>query len=264
MFPVLLQIGPVTITTHGILLAIGFFFASFIIWQKGREEHFQETKLMDCIIIATLSSLLFSRIYFILLNLDKFSNTWKTFDLVVQPGFSWQGALIGGLISLIIYTHVQKWDFFLLADIAVFGIIISLISANLGTFLSSINFNSLSSIIFLVKTIVFIALYFFTHWLALNYRTFKWYKDKRGKANPGFLFFSFLIINSLIHLTADFILNKKIYFSTNTAVNVIIIIASIFTILIISGKGIDIKFNALKKRHKKPNKGRFKTGMEAK
>ncbi|GAG43512.1 unnamed protein product, partial [marine sediment metagenome] len=140
------------------MIALGFFLGSFLIWQKGREEHFEESSLMDGILLVIMAALIVSRIWYVIFN---WSASWRIgsfisfFDLVKKPGFAWQGALLGGIFTLVVYCKKKKWDFYKLADLSVFGIILGLIFGNIGLFLN----NFTPQPIFLFEAILLIVLY---------------------------------------------------------------------------------------------------------
>ncbi len=261
MIPTILQIGPVVISTLGVFMALGFFFASFLIWQKGREEHYEEVLLMDGILLVTLASLMAARVWFVILNLKE---QIYLLDLVGNPGFSWQGALIGGIISLGFYSHSQKWDFFKVADSVAFGLVIGLIFAHLGQFLSQFQFNKLLSFIPLVKALLLIIIYRLLAVFDKNYRTYEWYKNKRGETNTGFLFLSFLLMVNFLDLVGGILSDWPRFFNLELSINGLIFLGAIFVFYLrAADKDLTTLF-PYKKIKTKQAKLRFKAGMEAK
>ena len=124
MFPTILKIGPIVISSLGVMTALGFFLGSFLIWKKETEENFEEEKIMDVILISSLAAFLVSRLFYVFFYWQEIgANFLAYFDFVGKPGFSLIGAFLGGGISFWLLSQKNKWDFFKVADFSVFGLI---------------------------------------------------------------------------------------------------------------------------------------------
>jgi len=264
MFPTILQLGPVAISSLGVMIALGFFFASFLVWKRGREEHFEEASLMDGILLVVLAGLIISRLWYVIFNLSSFSGFLSPFDLIKNPGFSWHGALLGGIITLVIYCRNRKWNFYEIADLSVFGLVLGLVFTKIGFFLDSLSFKP----IFLVEAILLMGVYKLLFVFEKHYRTYEWYKNKRGETNPGFLLLSFLVLTSLINLVSYIFQNPsfRVFKSSEFIVNLLIILSAGVLFYFRSGdRSLTISLPSFKKKRKvKTESHRFKTGMEAK
>lgn len=53
MYPILFQLGPVTIYSYGFFLALAYLAATYILWREGKKQGFQEEKLIDLSIAKT-------------------------------------------------------------------------------------------------------------------------------------------------------------------------------------------------------------------
>lgn len=259
MIPTILQIGPITISAFGVLTALGFFFGSFSAWKRGKEEHLEEDSLMDAILLVVLISLIFSRIWYVFLNWQK---QILILDLINNPGFSWQGAGLAGLVSLAFVCQKRKWDFFKITDLSVFGLTLGLILGKLGVFLSQTSFEW----VFLMETGLLILVYRLLLIFDKNYRTYEWYKDKRGEAKPGFLITSFLTMTTLIFLISKIIQSWPKFFTPEKIIDLFILILVLAVFYFRSGdRNLTINLPSFKKgRRVKQEKFRFKAGMEAK
>lgn len=226
MWPTLLSLGPLKITTAGVIFSLTFFFVSFWIWKRGREEHFEEEALMDLVILGTLVGLVASRIFFVLLNSALFSSFWQVFQLANIPGFSWYGALIGGLVVFILFTRQKKWQTFLLADLISPGLVLALALGKLADFFNGAFYGRETK---LPWGLVFpgfekprhptqlysFILYLILLWLILKiekeYRFYRWYQGKKRETAPGFVFFSFLLGTGLAQFGVAFFLSDWLY-----------------------------------------------------
>jgi hypothetical protein len=186
-------------------------------------------------------------------------------DLVTNPGFSWQSALLTTLISLFFYCQRQKWDFFKVADFVVFGLVLGLIFANLGRFISFLTLTDWRTFIPLGLSLAYILLYFLLLHFDKNYRTYEWYKNRRGEAAPGFLLLFFLIFSSLLELIANFLNQWPQLFSWHKIGDIlIIVIAGLVFYGRSGGRDLTIWLSSFKrKKEQNQNSIRFKAGMEA-
>jgi len=250
------------------MIALGFFLGSFLVWQKAREEYFEEDLLMDGILLTALISLTASRIGFFLLQPDNFKGLTSFFNFVTRPGFSWQAALLGGIAGLVFYCQKKKWDFYKLADLAVFGLVLGLILAKIGFFLANFIFDEFSSLTALAEAALLIVVYRLLLVFSRNYRLYKWYQNKRGEANPGFLFLTFLILTSFIHLVVQGVKPDGFHFGPVQLIDLLIILTSLVLFSCRSGRGLTIAGRSFKNKERQLKKNkedyRFKTGMEAK
>lgn len=270
MFPTLIQIGPIVISSLGFFSVLGYFFGSFLIWKKAKEENFEEEKIMDAIILVGLSSLVTSRLWFVLSHWQKLNSSINSlFDFIGKPGMSWFGALLGGTIILKLISKQNKWDFFRVADFSTYGLNLALVLISFGLFLDGNGFiwESITLLLF------FRLLYYFDR----NYRTYNWYKNKRGEAAPGFLFIMFLVFLSILKIAVAFAKIPTLYLFNNLYESILVILLGAGLIYfrsgLYSGEIINFKtfFNKLpklpvyesKKRMPK-HKFHYKAGREAK
>lgn len=273
----ILKLGPVTITFLGLAVAIGFILGSFLVWREGKEENFNEEEIMDAILLVSLSSFVSSRLFYVFLLWDKAGvNLASLFDFVNQPGFSWLGAFLGGIISLVFFCRQHKWDFFKTADFSSLGVVWLAIFVDLGNLLDK-NFLlghkwQWGPFLELILMVIFLKLlYYFDK----HYRTFEWYKNKRGEAAPGFLFLSLIIFFSLTKFIVAFFYSRDLYWILGQILSLGVFFTGLGLLYSRSAKITNLSFfNKLKEtkknrfkiktRNKKEKKFHYKKGVEAK
>src|SRR5258708_6619194 len=119
MYPILFNLGPLTIRSYGLFLVLAFVFGSYIIWKEGKRGGYNEEKLLDFAVIILVFSLIGARLYYILLNPTAFLEEPLKSIYLWQGGFAFHGALIGAIIGGYIYTKRVKWPFYQIADMSV-------------------------------------------------------------------------------------------------------------------------------------------------
>lgn len=122
MFPTLLELGPLTIHTYGLFIALGFVFGMSVAMREARIRGRNPAMVQDLGFYAIIGAVVGSRALFVLMNLDHFLN--NPLEMVMF----WKGGLVflGGAIlavSLMVAYVLRKGDSVLTwADICVPGL----------------------------------------------------------------------------------------------------------------------------------------------
>lgn len=136
MLPVLLSIGPVSISSFGFFLALAFLFGTFLVWRIARAWDLPEEKILDLIILSFFGGLIGSRIFFVSLNFEYFSgDLLKTVLVTKYPGMNFWGGLAGGWLTLFVLSKRLRLNFWQMADLAAVGLLGGLIFGDIGCFL---------------------------------------------------------------------------------------------------------------------------------
>ena len=110
MYPILLQIGPITIYSYGVMMALGFLAANWVVGKglqyQGKDPNFSSTLVMW----AAVGGILGARFLFIVERLPEFF-TDPLSMIFTGAGFIWYGGLIGGVVgvTLCIWRHKMSW-----------------------------------------------------------------------------------------------------------------------------------------------------------
>lgn len=136
MFPVLISAGNLTVSSFGVFLALAFLFAAFLVWRLARAWDLDEEKILDLTLLTFFGGLLFGRAHFILENFSLFGVSFLKWILITKyPGFSFWGSLLGGILTLLIFSKKFKLDFWKVSDIAAVGLLGGLILGDIGCLL---------------------------------------------------------------------------------------------------------------------------------
>lgn len=224
MLPILFSINSFSIYTLGFLLAVGFFLAAFIIWRRLVDLGLGEEKVVDLIILMGILGLLFSRIFYIFQNFEKFGlSPSRWIFLGRYPGLSFWGGVLGIVFGLSWHTKIEKWSFWRLGDQVVYGILPLFVLSQLGSFLDGSGQGkktgmpwgifSPGSLIKRQPLSLFFAILILLIWFLLarierRWRIWSWYKSQAD----GFVFLVFLGLLFFSNLLLAFWRDSKIYF----------------------------------------------------
>lgn len=141
MLPVLFSIGPISISSFGFFLALGFLYGVFLIWRLTRAFELNEEKMLDLALLSFFGGLIGARILFIILEFDSFGPDPLKWVLITKyPGLNFWGALLGGVISTYFFVKRLNLNFWQVSDIASIGFLGGLILGNIGCFLGGCSF----------------------------------------------------------------------------------------------------------------------------
>lgn len=145
MIPVLFSSGSFSLTSFGLFLALAHILGLFLIWRLARAWDLDEEKILDLVILTIIGGVAGARLLFILGHFGDFgTDPLKWILFYKYAGFSFWGAILGGLVSLIFFAKRFKLDFFLCADIVVVGFLSGWALANIGCFLGGCNIGVVS------------------------------------------------------------------------------------------------------------------------
>lgn len=157
MLPVLFSIGNVSVSSFGVLLALGFLFAIFLVWRLCRAWDLDEEKSLDLTLVTFIGGIIGGRMYFVIEHLQDFIGSLLNLILINKfPGFSFWGGILGGWLTLYFFARKARMNFWQLADIASVGLLGGLILSDLGCFLGGCDVGVPSKAFFAVYMIGFI------------------------------------------------------------------------------------------------------------
>ena len=119
MHPVLFKLGPLTIHTYGVLVAIGFLLGIGLAVRQAKKEGIPSYKIVDLGFYILLSAIIGSRLFFIFINAGHYiKNPLDIFKL-------WEGGLVfyGGILFAIptVIWYAKKNDLALWSTADVFA-----------------------------------------------------------------------------------------------------------------------------------------------
>lgn len=146
MYPVLLSFGPVTISSFGLFLALAVLVGIFVVWRLVRVYDIDPEKTFDLSLLSFLGGLIGARLLYVALNWELFGNFERIALINRYPGLSFWGGLMGGLLTLWLFTKRTRLNFWQVADFASVGMAAGLIVGDLGCFLGGCSYGIVSTL----------------------------------------------------------------------------------------------------------------------
>ena len=232
MHPVLFDIGPITIYSYGFFLALAYLFATYVLWREGKKQGYQEEKLLDFSIISLVTALVGGRVFYVLINLKQFAGDFRSAFYIWEGGFAYYGSLIFVFLVSIYFIRKWRWSFLQLVDIGSLSVLVAIIFAKLGSFLSGNDYGTLTSLPWGVTFYYLegkrhpVQLYEAAFAVVLLISLYTYYKKNIKSVNfrSGAVFFYSLLFNSLGRFIFEFFRGDSSYLGPVKLANVISLI----------------------------------------
>lgn len=202
MYPILFELGPVTIFSKWLFIAFGFVAASLLFVHLSKRNRIQLNVLTDHSFAIFFWTLAVSRIAFVIMNWNlffyqfQFRNIFKLLE-IWDKGFSFWGAIAAWFISIWYFSRKADESPLRLLDVMTPSILLGMVLGNLGAFLDGINYGSTTNLpwgmVFHSANVKYIApihptqLYAALYTLVLTWITVQILKRNRGRLQ-GFIF----------------------------------------------------------------------------
>jgi len=216
MLPILINLPFFKLRSVVLFSLLAIFYAAFIFWRKGKEEHYNQLEIFDAFISSGIGGFVIGRLFFVIFHWSNFSqNFWQVFNLIKSPGN--EPLLVLLVTAILLYRRAvkKKWDAFEILDFWVTSISLGMVFLYFGFFLDGSYGGSFTNLPWgLVMPGTYekshpVQLYFMFYYLLIyiylikveyKYRTFDWYRHGRNTAQSGFLFSTFAIFTAVFYL----------------------------------------------------------------
>ncbi len=134
---VFLELGPLTIYWYGVIIASGAFLGLYLAMKEAERRGLKSDLIMDLVVFAIPISIIFARIYYVIFEWERYAGgpLWKIFA-IWEGGIAIHGALIGAVLTAVIYTRVKKVSFWMIADILAPSLILGQAIGRWGNFMN--------------------------------------------------------------------------------------------------------------------------------
>ena len=146
MYPILFQLGSVTVYSFGFFLIIAYIAVAFIFWKEGKRQGYPEEKLLDLSLIALISAFVGGRAFFVFTHYDLFRKQLLSIFSFWEGGFVFYGALVGVLAAVFVTCRKWKWPFLQIADFGALAALAAYTLVKIGALFAGIDFGTPTSL----------------------------------------------------------------------------------------------------------------------
>lgn len=146
-----ITIGGFTIAFYGMIIAAGMLSGLWLACHQAQRTGQKKEVYTDFVIYAIIFSLIGARLYYVAFSWENYKDDLLQIFNTRGGGMAIYGAVIAAILTAIIYCKVKKYNFFLLADTAVGGLVLGQIIGRYGNFFNREAFGEYTNSLFAMR-----------------------------------------------------------------------------------------------------------------
>lgn len=131
-----IEVGPFTVYWYGVIIGLGILIGFLLVTKESRKTGLDQDVFPDLLIWAIPTSILFARIYYVSFEWEYYKENPLNIIAVWEGGIAIHGALIGAVLTTIIYCYKKGISFWKVADIAAPSLILAQSIGRWGNFIN--------------------------------------------------------------------------------------------------------------------------------
>ncbi|EAA0228615.1 prolipoprotein diacylglyceryl transferase [Listeria monocytogenes] len=134
--PVAIQIGSISVKWYGVIIASAVVITLLLALSEANKRKMDKEIIVDLLIWAIPISIISARIYYVIFEWDFYKNNLGEIVKIWHGGIAIYGALIGAVLTAIIFSRIKKISFWQLADVVAPSLIIAQAIGRWGNFMN--------------------------------------------------------------------------------------------------------------------------------
>lgn len=136
MHPTIGHIGPFTVYSFGLLLALAVVLCSYLLSRDTRAAGISQQVVYDFVFWVILGGIAGARFFFVVLNFSDFVSDPKQIIMISNGGLAWQGGLVFGALAGFLFVRKKKLPLGLMADFSAPYLALGQAIGRIGCFLN--------------------------------------------------------------------------------------------------------------------------------
>lgn len=124
------------IAFYGVIIALGVFLGFSLASREGKRLGQPDDLWWDFSIYAIIFSVIGARIYYVVFSWDAYKDNLPEIFNLRHGGLAIYGGVIGGFLTLYIFSRLKKQSFLGMVDVGVFGLLLGQIIGRFGNFMN--------------------------------------------------------------------------------------------------------------------------------
>lgn len=134
--PLAIELGPFQVHWYGVIIVTGLALAMWLVMRESERRHLPKEIFADLLIWAIPIAIISARIYYVIFEWEYYSKNLSQIPQIWEGGIAIHGALIGSVVTAIIFAKSKGVSFWKLADIAAPSIILGQAIGRWGNFMN--------------------------------------------------------------------------------------------------------------------------------
>ncbi|BAQ64191.1 prolipoprotein diacylglyceryl transferase [Geminocystis sp. NIES-3709] len=135
--PILFDVGPISLRWYGLLIASAVLIGVIIAQKLGKYRNIDPDLIGDLVIWLVIGAIPMARIYYVLFEWQNYAQHPQDIIAIWQGGIAIHGAIIGGIIAILIFAKINRQSFWELTDIIAPSLILGQAIGRWGNFFNS-------------------------------------------------------------------------------------------------------------------------------
>lgn len=136
MHPEICKIGPFTVYSYGLMLAIAFIAGSTLACKQARKENISPEMVFNLSFLLLICGILGARLFYVVENLRYYIKNPLEIIMLQYGGLAWFGGLIAAVIAGAVYLKIKKLSVSRMADLIVPFVALGQAIGRIGCFLN--------------------------------------------------------------------------------------------------------------------------------
>lgn len=134
--PIAIELGSIQIHWYGLIIGFGVLLGLIIALRESERRGLDKELFTDMILFAVPIAIICARIYYVIFQWDYYSQNPGDIIKIWNGGIAIHGALIGSVLTAIIFAKVKSVSFWKLADIAAPSLLLGQAIGRWGNFMN--------------------------------------------------------------------------------------------------------------------------------
>lgn len=136
MYPNLFYIGPLTVHSYGLFLALAFVAGLKVATYYGKKEEIVPARTIDLVLYTFIAALVGAKLLHIVIDYSYYAEDWRRLLNLYQVGGVYYGGLILAVVVSLLYMRYRGLNFWRTADALCMGVAAGQILGRIGCFLA--------------------------------------------------------------------------------------------------------------------------------
>ena len=205
MHPIICAIGPFTVYSYGLMLAIAFLIGSSLARFQAQRQGLDPQIIFNLAFIAFISGILGARIFYIIEHINYYLKDPREIIMLQHGGLSWYGGLFLGSLCGVLYIKKKELAVYKVLDLIVPFVALGQAIGRIGCLLNGCCFGKVSEygIYFTVHQAVLVPTQLYSSLLALAiFIILRLLQDRPHR--EGQIFFDYLMLYSFKRFFIEF------------------------------------------------------------
>jgi len=136
MHPIICQIGPFTVYSYGLMLALAFIIAQRLALRQAAKHGIAADIISGVCFVAVIFGLIGARAFYVLNNLQFFMSYPLEILMLQHGGLSWFGGMFLAILAAICYLKIKKFSVYRTLDLLAPFVVLAQAIGRIGCFLN--------------------------------------------------------------------------------------------------------------------------------